>query len=137
MEHGSSRPSVEALSFGVAFIGKVGEFLQAKKIKLPSPQKKSITPKPTTDAEMITDLLLTQWRSSHEKKKVERLKAEVRITQTTGVDIIAKSRPQRETIGVESRKDTSQCRTYEEATLQKAVTTVPTGRETSYTMKRF
>ena len=43
-------------------------------MKLPQPREKHVTPNTTTDAEMITDLRLSQRKNSQEKYTVEREK---------------------------------------------------------------
>ena len=70
--------------------------LQTKKMKLPQPRAKRVTPNPTTDAEMITDLRLSQWKNSQEKKRVEREKIAGPTDQPGVNNLLTKSWSQQE-----------------------------------------
>ena len=78
-----------------------------KKMKIPRPRTKSIIPNPTTNAVMITDLRLTRWKSSHEKKRVEREKTAIPIPQTTVTNLFIKSWSRQKTGQVKSTEEMS------------------------------
>ena len=58
---------------------------------MPQPRGKRITANPTTDAEMITDLRLSQWKSAQVKKKAERRKIAEPNAQSRVDNLLTKS----------------------------------------------
>ena len=60
----------------LVLLAKFESFLQTKILKMPQPRGKRITANPTTDAEMITDLRIQQWKSAQVMKAERRKIAE-------------------------------------------------------------
>ena len=88
-------------------LAKFEVYLQTKKLKMPQPRGKRITANPTTDAEMITDLRLSQWKSAQVKKKAERRKIAEPNTQSRDDNLNTKSWYQQNVGEVKSTEELS------------------------------